>query len=211
MITLSDIQNHQSQADRSRIFNAVRSSIDGRIPHDHMTILYVLRELLGGKCQTYLEIGVHNGGSMAVAMQSRYSCRFYGIDMFEKVVENPRWEYFRADKLSCQKASKNIKNCNIHNHSFTIIEGNSRDKTVIDIARDIGTIDLLFIDGDHTYGGVKSDFENYAPLVSSGGLVVFDDYNPHGHPDIVRFVDELNNQNWYKIGCTKNSFILERS
>lgn len=36
-------------------------------------------------------------------------------------------------------------------------------------------LDFLFIDGDHTYDGVKRDFEVYGPLVRSGGLVAFHD------------------------------------
>jgi cephalosporin hydroxylase len=36
-------------------------------------------------------------------------------------------------------------------------------------------LDFLFIDGDHTYEGVRQDFEMYSPLVRSGGLVAFHD------------------------------------
>lgn len=36
-------------------------------------------------------------------------------------------------------------------------------------------VDLLFIDGDHSYDGVKSDFEMYSPLVRTGGIVAFHD------------------------------------
>jgi glycosyltransferase involved in cell wall biosynthesis/predicted O-methyltransferase YrrM len=51
-------------------------------------------------------------------------------------------------------------------------------------------IDLLHIDGDHTYEGVKSDYEMYAPLVRSGGLIAFHDVLPHpGFPSCK--VDEL--------------------
>jgi predicted O-methyltransferase YrrM len=39
-------------------------------------------------------------------------------------------------------------------------------------------LDFLFIDGDHSYDGVKSDFEMYAPLVRPGGLIAFHDINP---------------------------------
>jgi predicted O-methyltransferase YrrM len=39
-------------------------------------------------------------------------------------------------------------------------------------------LDLLFIDGDHSYQGVKADFENYSPLVREGGLAVFHDIVP---------------------------------
>lgn len=36
-------------------------------------------------------------------------------------------------------------------------------------------LDFLFIDGDHTYEGVKKDFEDYGPLVRPGGLIAFHD------------------------------------
>jgi predicted O-methyltransferase YrrM len=52
---------------------------------------------------------------------------------------------------------------------------------------DIRPIDLLFIDGDHSYAGVKQDFETYSPLVTSGGLIAFHDIVPNAsHP-----IDEM--------------------
>jgi cephalosporin hydroxylase len=36
-------------------------------------------------------------------------------------------------------------------------------------------VDFLFIDGDHSYEGVKKDFELYSPLVRPGGLIAFHD------------------------------------
>lgn len=36
-------------------------------------------------------------------------------------------------------------------------------------------IDLLFVDGDHSYGGVRSDFDMYGPLVAPGGMTAFHD------------------------------------
>ncbi|MBY9007040.1 MAG: class I SAM-dependent methyltransferase [Candidatus Lokiarchaeota archaeon] len=41
------------------------------------------------------------------------------------------------------------------------------------------TIDVLFIDGDHTYKGVKQDFKMYSPLVKKDGLIVFHDIVVH--------------------------------
>jgi predicted O-methyltransferase YrrM len=40
------------------------------------------------------------------------------------------------------------------------------------------TLDVLFIDGDHSYAGVKADFEQYAPLVRKGGIVALHDIVP---------------------------------
>jgi predicted O-methyltransferase YrrM len=39
-------------------------------------------------------------------------------------------------------------------------------------------LDFLFVDGDHTYDGVRHDFEAYSTLVRSGGLVAFHDITP---------------------------------
>jgi predicted O-methyltransferase YrrM len=40
-------------------------------------------------------------------------------------------------------------------------------------------LDLLFIDGDHTYAGVKQDFEMFSPFVREGGVIGFHDIVPH--------------------------------
>ena len=40
-------------------------------------------------------------------------------------------------------------------------------------------LDLLFIDGDHTYAGVKKDWEMYSPLVRKGGIIALHDINFH--------------------------------
>ncbi|MFD2411315.1 CmcI family methyltransferase [Paenibacillus rhizoplanae] len=40
-------------------------------------------------------------------------------------------------------------------------------------------IDLLFIDGDHSYGGVSSDYHMYRQLVSQGGIIAFHDIHLH--------------------------------
>jgi predicted O-methyltransferase YrrM len=39
-------------------------------------------------------------------------------------------------------------------------------------------IDFLFIDADHTYEGVRRDFQLYSPLVAKGGLIGFHDIAP---------------------------------
>ncbi len=40
-------------------------------------------------------------------------------------------------------------------------------------------IDFLFLDGDHTYPGVKADFDMYSPLVKKGGIIAFHDIVKH--------------------------------
>ena len=40
-------------------------------------------------------------------------------------------------------------------------------------------VEFLMLDGDHTYEGVRADFELYAPLVRPGGVIAFHDVLPH--------------------------------
>jgi predicted O-methyltransferase YrrM len=45
-------------------------------------------------------------------------------------------------------------------------------------------VDFLFIDGDHSYLGVKRDYELYHELVRPGGLIAFHDIVPNkNHPE----------------------------
>lgn len=55
-------------------------------------------------------------------------------------------------------------------------------------------LDFAFIDGDHTYEGVKADFSLYGPLVRPGGLICFHDIlRRDDQPDIrvYRFWQEI--------------------
>jgi predicted O-methyltransferase YrrM len=54
-------------------------------------------------------------------------------------------------------------------------------------------VDLLFIDGDHSYEGVKKDFEVYSRLVAKGGIVAFHDIVP-GRPEDVGGVPRFWNE-----------------
>jgi predicted O-methyltransferase YrrM len=54
-------------------------------------------------------------------------------------------------------------------------------------------IDFLMIDGDHTYKGVKRDWEIYEPLVAPGGLIAFHDILEHPEQPLCK-VDELWNE-----------------
>jgi predicted O-methyltransferase YrrM len=53
-----------------------------------------------------------------------------------------------------------------------------------------GAADFLFVDGDHSYEGVRQDYETYSPLVRSGGLVALHDVVP-GEPALVGGVPDF--------------------
>lgn len=77
-----------------------------------------------------------------------------------------------------------------------VVQGSSHAASTLDRVAEIlagRKLDLLFIDGDHTYDGVKSDYEMYAPLVRTGGIIAFHDIVPAPWPEcqVDRFWAEL--------------------
>jgi predicted O-methyltransferase YrrM len=77
-----------------------------------------------------------------------------------------------------------------------------------EIAKLIDTVDFLFIDGDHSFDGVRQDYSLYAGLVHSGGSIAFHDIVP-GPEEAVggvpRFWEEL------KRGFETCEFVESRS
>jgi predicted O-methyltransferase YrrM len=80
-----------------------------------------------------------------------------------------------------------VERCFIHARFATrkqrivSIRGDSRAPTTLERVRSLlhnHSLDLLFIDGDHSYDAVKTDFTHYSPLVRPGGLIVFHDIVP---------------------------------
>jgi predicted O-methyltransferase YrrM len=74
-------------------------------------------------------------------------------------------------------------------------------------------IDLIFIDGDHSYEGVKRDWELFLPHLSEFGVVVFHDTLWDLRPDaklsradmgVPRFVDELRDAGYPVITIDQN-------
>jgi predicted O-methyltransferase YrrM len=55
-------------------------------------------------------------------------------------------------------------------------------------------LDFVFIDGDHTYEGVKQDFEMYSPLVRPGGIIGVHDICTHP-PEADCHVDKF----WHEV------------
>jgi predicted O-methyltransferase YrrM len=79
--------------------------------------------------------------------------------------------------------------------SMHVIRGDSHSEEVSARVKHITqSLDVLFIDGDHTYEGVKHDFLSYSPLIRRGGIVAFHDIAEHPEKaggDVPRFWNAL--------------------
>lgn len=53
------------------------------------------------------------------------------------------------------------------------------------------SLDVVFLDGDHSVAGIVDDLTSWAPLVKSGGLLAGHDYDPANFPDVVATVEQF--------------------
>ena len=92
--------------------------------------------------------------------------------------------------------SEFLRNMNRYRDSLNVCRGLSAEVA----AGWSRPVDLLFIDGDHSYEGVKRDWDLFVPFVKPFGIVVFHDttwevseHRLQARPDmgVPRFVDEL--------------------
>jgi predicted O-methyltransferase YrrM len=190
-----------------KLFENIELLINGRICHSSIILLKILCDI--EKIENYLEIGVHNGGSMSLLLTNNNSKNLFGIDLFEHMYDinkhknkekYDKYQYFKRDNLAISKTTKNlntIKSKFNNNASLKLIQGNSYFNNTEEEFKKLCNceIDLLFIDGDHTLDGVKNDFEIYSKYVRVGGFIIFDDYH---HDIIQKYCDELlsNNSNY---------------
>jgi len=67
------------------------------------------------------------------------------------------------------------------NQKLYLLREDSHQQETLEKVKEIlngNQLDFLFIDGDHSYEGVKKDFEMYSPLVRKEGIIAFHDINP---------------------------------
>lgn len=82
------------------------------------------------------------------------------------------------------------------NQRIFLVRADSHSPSSLSTVRSIlkdQQVDFLFIDGDHTYEGVKKDFQMYSPLVRKGGLIAFHDIC-RGPPELAGAVNKFWNE-----------------
>jgi len=121
--------------------------------------------------KSVLEIGTAKGGSLYI--WSRY------LNTIENIVslDLPGGEF--GGGYSEQKATL-FQNFS-PSTKMAFIRDNSHRSEVYEKVKKLADnkFDFIFIDGDHTYDGVKKDFEMYSDLVSEGGIIALHDIVEH--------------------------------
>lgn len=79
--------------------------------------------------------------------------------------------------------------------AFHGVAADSQDPATVEVVTaGRPSIDFLFIDGDHSYRGIRRDFDLWSPHVRPGGVIAFHDTWPNrmrAEPGVAKLVDEL--------------------
>lgn len=118
----------------------------------------------------YLEVGVHKGTSLAFARTLvKPSVNVYGID----IVDNLDPDWFVNHEEETGRSVHHI-----------VAPSNEAFKNWDQ------PIDVLFIDGDHSYQGCLDDWNNFSSFVRSDGYVFFHDCDETS-PGVVQVFNEI--------------------
>jgi len=120
-----------------------------------------------------LEIGTQFGGTFYLWCKLA-SNKCISLDL-------PNGIHGGIDQQSIFNRNNKFLNDWFPNKNITFISANSHKQETFDVLfekmQGEEGFDFLFIDGDHTYDGVKQDYEMYRFLIKSGGYIAFHDIN----------------------------------
>lgn len=132
---------------------------------------YIYDYVKSKKYKLAIDVGTYKGGSailLAVAMGENSTV--YTIDLGDKeerakIIARPNYEQLKDFKIK-------------HNLNIVQIIGDSR-KIELDL-RENESVDVVMIDGGHTFDIVMSDFNKFGRKVKVGGSIFFDDCSDDG-------------------------------
>lgn len=133
----------------------------------HIPFLFLLFRLM--RPRTYVELGVHRGTSFLAACQAakRFDTgtQCYGIDTWEGDIHAGHYEGEQIYDELLRFTAAHFSRCELIRSTF--------DEALIRFREN--AIDLLHIDGLHTYEAVAHDFQNWMPKLSDCSIVMFHD------------------------------------
>ena len=163
-----------------------------------------------------LEIGVLFGVSAALmhtALTPFYkSVKLVLLDPFDGYYGSDHLDPLTGQKVSRGAVERNLTRAAIRSDDVEILEGFSTDDKIMKAAEEQGPYDVIVIDGDHSYDGVKADFERYAEMVSPGGILIVDDYGSDDWPDVTKYVDDIvkTDDRFEQVGTLSRTAIFKR-
>jgi predicted O-methyltransferase YrrM len=160
-----------SSDDIEEVFNFSCNFYNGlikpiQIKEEFIELLKIFKDL---NPKYILEIGTANGGTLfCYSKLANPDATIISIDLPEREFEGgyPEWKIpiYQAFAKEDQKL-------------YLLRKDSHQQETLEEVKKILNgnQLDFLFIDGDHSYEGVKKDFKMYSPLVRKGGIIAFHD------------------------------------
>ena len=190
------------------------ASIDGWLTVDEAITLFELSRSLPHESPVAVEIGSWQGKSsicLARGLLGKHRPRLCCIDPFDASGDGESTPAYgeRAGQLEqgLRAAFENNVRAVGVQEVVEVRQGYSHDQA----QRWQGPIDLLFLDGDHSYQAVKQDFVDWATKIRPGGLLAMHDVVHEQHEGPRRVVEEFvaHDPRWVDVR-TVDSMLLAR-
>lgn len=132
-----------------------------------------LNILIGKDNLVGCEVGVEFGSNSFEILSTLDIKKLYLVDPYPVVPSGPDWVYQDSDEAGSAKFVAHNR-LSIFSNKIVWVEKFSGMVTDEDIPDD--SLDFVYIDGDHSYTGCKTDLEVYYKKVKAGGLFAGHDY-----------------------------------
>lgn len=152
-----------------------------QVPEEYAGLLFFLKDK---GIESYLELGIGNGGSFALTS-------FFMKQSLKKAIAVDNLAYGslinqnEVEVLNYIESSKQLNE--FCNYKFIRKSTDEYFQSLKGVER----FDCIFIDADHSYHGVKKDFDNSLKHIVSGGFIIFHDINSSACPGIQRIWNDV--------------------
>jgi hypothetical protein len=144
---------------------------------------HVLAELINeNDFRCGAEIGVNQGVNMKMVLSLCPNFSWIGVDDWRAGYLGWNEAKRKDNRRNAMRVFQNYSN------RARLIESDSIDAATL---VEDGSLDLVFIDADHSYEGVRKDIEAWSPKVRKGGVIAGHDYGHPDFPDVKVAVDEF--------------------
>jgi len=127
------------------------------------------------KVKSYVEVGVWRGDNIKRLLKLCPGVKLSGVDNYDYLnyrtgQEDKQVQMTAEEWESAKNRTLKLQKSKYYTHLLcNSIKGSEMF--------DDNSLDMVFIDAEHTYQGVKEDIEAWLPKVKPGGILVGHDYN----------------------------------
>jgi predicted O-methyltransferase YrrM len=160
--------------------------VNGNVSLQELVVINILINRYHAK--TIFEIGTFDGRTtLNMAANAGPGARVYTLDLPRADVDSASLPLDAGDKQFVDKEASRVR-FRRTDWEKEIVQL-SGDSATFDYGPYTGKVDMVFIDGSHSYDYVKNDTEAALKIVNGSAVIVWHDYQPYWH-GVVRYLNE---------------------